>query len=128
MARILGNAQRVPHNMNGFSLIEILVALTVLSVVLLPFLGMVSYRIRKERANDEMIKAVEIAKSKMEETLLLPDIKDREEIIENRFLVRVKVLDGDKYDEPSMRQPLEIHIGVFRLKDKSLLIELRSLK
>ncbi|MCK4252054.1 type II secretion system protein, partial [candidate division WOR-3 bacterium] len=113
---------------HGFSLIELLVALVILSVVLLPFLSTISYRLSKERENDEMIKAIEIAKSKMEEVLLLPEIKDSEEIIENKFLIKIKILDGDKYDEPVNLKPIEARITVLRLKDKVKLIELSALK
>ncbi len=113
---------------NGFSLIELLVALVILSVVLLPFLSTISYRLSKERENDEMIKAIEIAKSKMEEVLLLPEIKDSEEIIENKFLIKIKILDGDKHDEPVNLKPIEARITVLRLKDKVKLIELSALK
>jgi|GEM_PF-2991170 len=113
---------------NGFSLIEILIALVILSVVLLPFLSTISYRLSKERENDEMIKAIEIAKSKMEEVLLLPEIKDSEEIIENKFLIKIKILDGDKHDEPVNLKPIEARITVLRLKDKVKLIELSALK
>ncbi|MBA7542954.1 hypothetical protein ES705_35279 [subsurface metagenome] len=113
---------------NGFSLIELLVALVILSIVLLPFLSTISYRLSKERENDEMIKAIEIAKSKMEEVLLLPEIKDSEEIIENKFLIKIKILDGDKHDEPVNLKPIEARITVLRLKDKVKLIELSALK
>ena len=75
-----------------------------------------------------MIKAIEIAKSKMEEVLLLPEIKDSEEIIENKFLIKIKILDGDKYDEPVNLKPIEARITVLRLKDKVKLIELSALK
>lgn len=112
----------------GFSLIEMLVALTILGAVLLPFLSFISYRLSKERENDEMIKVIELAKSKMEEVLLLPEIKDREEIVENRFLLKIKVFDGDQFDEPDNLRPVEIRLSVFRLKDKNWLIEFCTLK
>lgn len=128
MARIVNNIHPGSHYLSGFSLIEILVALTILSIVLLPFLGMVSQRIRKERENNEIIEAVEIAKAKMEEILLLSDAKDSEEIVESKYLVKVKILDGDKHDEPANRHPVEIQISVLRYADKSKLFELRALK
>jgi len=75
-----------------------------------------------------MIQAVEIAKSKMEEVLSLTEIKDSEEIINGKFLLRIKVLDGDKFDEPINLRPIEVRIAVHKLKEKKSLIELYSLK
>ena len=112
----------------GFTLIEMIVALAVLGAVLLPFLSFISYRLSKERESDEMIMVIEIIKAKMEEALLLPEVKDSEEIIENRFLLKIKVLDGDDFDEPQNLSPLEIHISIFRLKDNAKLFELCALK
>lgn len=112
----------------GFSLIEIIIALGILGAVLLPFLSFISYRLSKERQSDEMIRAIEIAKSRMEEVLLLPEVKDNEEIIEEKFLLRIKVFDGDKSDEPHNLLPTEIRISVFRLKNNTKLVELYALK
>lgn len=75
-----------------------------------------------------MIQAMEIAKSKMEEVLSLIEVKDSEEIINGKFLLKIKVLDGDKFDEPTNLRPLEIQIAVYNLKEKKTLIELYSLK
>lgn len=112
----------------GFSLVELLVALTILSAVLLPFLSFVSYRLSKERENDEIITAIDIAKSKMEEILLLPKVKDGEEIIQNKFLLKIKVLDGDQSDEPLNLKPVEVHLSILRLKDKTNLLTISALK
>lgn len=128
MARIVIGARLISHHPRGFSLIEILVALTILSIVLLPFLGMVSHRMRKERDNEDIIEAVEIARAKMEETLLLTDTKDCEEIVDGKYIVKIKVLDGDKHDEPVDRYPMEIQISVLRKSNKSKIFELHALK
>jgi len=113
---------------NGFSLIEVLVALAILGGVLLVSLSCIIYQLKKEKENTEMIQAVEIAKSKMEEVLSLTEIKDSEEIINGKFLLRIKVLDGDKFDEPINLRPIEVRIAVHKLKEKKSLIELYSLK
>jgi len=112
----------------GFSLIEILVTLAILGSVLLVFLSLIIYQLKKEKENTEMIQAMEIAKSKMEEVLSLIEVKDSEEIINGKFLLKIKVLDGDKFDEPTNLRPLEIQIAVYNLKEKKTLIELYSLK
>jgi len=112
----------------GFSLIEVLVALAILGSVLLVSLSFIIYQLKKEKENTEMIQAIEIAKSKMEEVLSLTEVKDNEEIVNGKFLLKIKVLDGDKPDEPINLRPMEIQITVYKLKEKTSLIELYSLK
>jgi prepilin-type N-terminal cleavage/methylation domain-containing protein len=112
----------------GFTFIEILVALGILGAVLLPFLSFVSYRLSKEAQNDELLRAIEIIKMKTEEVLLLPEVKDNEEIIEEKYLLKIKILDGDQYDEPINLKPVEIHLSIFRLKNNEKLFELHALK
>ncbi|MEO0124399.1 MAG: type II secretion system protein [candidate division WOR-3 bacterium] len=128
ISKLLSTRYSLHSIQGGFSLIELLVALTILSAVLLPFLSFVSYRLKKERESDDFIEAIEIAKSKMEGILLLPEVKDKEETIGNKFMLKIKVLDGDQYDEPQNLKPLEIQISVSRLKDKVNLITLFALK
>ena len=113
---------------SGFSLLELMIALGILGIVLLTFLGFVSYRLSQERQSDDLIRAVELAKSKMEQVMALTDITDYEEIIDERFLVKIKILDGDKYDEPGNILPLEIRIEVFRIEDGIKLVVLHGLK
>lgn len=128
ISKLLSTRYSLHSTQGGFSLIELLVALTILSAVILPFLSFVSYRLKKERESDDLIEAIEIAKSKMEGILLLPEVKDKEETIGNKFMLKIKVLDGDQYDEPQNLKPLEIQISVSRLKDKVNLITLFALK
>ncbi len=132
MARVLirssGLVFKTKSYCQGFSLIEILVTLAILGSVLLVFLSLIIYQLKKEKENTEMIQAMEIAKSKMEEVLSLIEVKDSEEIINGKFLLKIKVLDGDKFDEPTNLRPLEIQIAVYNLKEKKTLIELYSLK
>ncbi len=119
---------RILKSHRGFSLVEIIVALGILGFVLLPFLGFISFRLARERQNDELIRASEIIKRKMEEILVLPQVKDYEETIENRFLLRVKVLDGSDPLEPINLSPVEVDITIFRLRDSTQLYQLRALR
>ena len=112
----------------GLSLLEVIIALGILGFVLLPFLGFISYRISQEQQSDEIIRAAEIAKLNMEQALMLPIVVDAEEIVDQMFLVEIKVLDGDKSDEPRNLEPLEVRVVVFRLKDRVKLDELHALK
>ncbi len=112
----------------GFSLLELIIALGIIGIVLLPFLSFISFRLSKEHQSDEVIKAIEIAKSSMEEVLLLPAVKDSEEVIEGNLLLKVKVFDGDDIDEPINLSPVEIHVIIYRLESEAKLVEFYALK
>ena len=124
----INNNQYTLRGYSGFSLLEVIIALGILGIVLLPFLGFVSYRLSQERQSDDLIRAVELAKSEMEQVMALTDIAYSEEVIDEKFLAKIKVLDGDKHDEPRDILPLEIHIEVFRIEDGIKLVELHGLK
>jgi len=111
----------------GFTLIELLVALVVLGTVLIPFLGFVSYRLHKERENDDLIKALELGRAKIEQTLLLSDPEYSETPVLDRFLVKTEIFTpeleyNDKYE---LR---EIRVSVIRIKDQVVLVRLCALK
>jgi len=112
----------------GFSLIELLVALVILGAVLLPFLSFLAFRVARERESDEMIRAVLLAQSKMEEVLSDREITDREETVDNKFLLTVEVLEDNSRYMPDTLLPVEIRISVYRLKDKINLADLRALR
>jgi prepilin-type N-terminal cleavage/methylation domain-containing protein len=114
--------------MRGFTIIEILVALVVFTVVILSCLGFVAFQLKKERETGDLIKAAEIAQSKIEEVLLPVKVTDSEEIVGNQYLVRIKVLDGDQSDEPRDREPLEIRISVINMRNRLPLVEISALK
>lgn len=121
MAGILTGRRR------GFTLIELLVALAILGAVLLPFLGFVSYRLQKERENDDLIKALEIGRSSMEQIMLTTELEDGETVIENRFLVKTEVFVPE-YEYISQYPLREIRITVQRLRDGAQLVRLCSLR
>lgn len=111
----------------GFTLIELLVALVVLGAVLLPFLGFVSYRLHKERENDDLIKALELGRIKIEQTLILTEPEYSESRESDRFLVKTEIFTpeleyNDKYGLK------EIRVSVIRIKDQTVLVRLCALK
>ena len=116
------------HGHCGFSLLEVIIALGILGIVLLPFLGFVSYRLSQERQSDDLIRAIEIARAEMELVMASTDIIDSENIVDDKFLVKITALDGDKYDEPKNLLPLEIYISVSHINNNVKLIELHGLK
>lgn len=112
----------------GFSLVEVLVALGILGIVLLPFLTLISYRMSKEQLTDEIRIALEIAKSRMEEIMMSDEVHECKEIIDRQFLVTVSTAARNGYREPAGVPLVEINVSVFRMRDSTRLVAIHSLK
>jgi prepilin-type N-terminal cleavage/methylation domain-containing protein len=109
----------------GFSLVEILVALCIMGMVLLPFLGFISYRIRKERDLNVRGRALEIAKIQLEQALVTSPVEDSEKMIDAQYVVRITVIKRDTYDDLI---PQEIRVAVFHAQHRGPLVELCALR
>jgi prepilin-type N-terminal cleavage/methylation domain-containing protein len=112
----------------GFSLVELLVALVILGAVLLPFLSFLAYRLVRERENDEMIRAVLTAQSKMEEVMSVREIVEGEETVANKYLLTVDVVEENSYGLADTSLPVEIRITIYRLRDTLKLADLCALR
>lgn len=112
----------------GFSLIEVLVALCVIGIMLVPLFAFIANRLRREQETEFLQLAIDVGRAAMGQVLLQDRPEDDEETIDGRFLVCTKVYDGDKSDEPQGMQPLEIQITVYSLHDSMKMAEFHALR
>lgn len=116
---------------SAFTIVEILVAITIIGIALLPVFATMSNYLKAEAKNDLKRIALQAAVSVAEEMLASDSARDSsDEIIYNdkKYFVVIKVLDGDCLDEPEQgTNPLEIHVRLYD-KNQKLLVELLSLK
>jgi len=123
-------------NRKGFSILEILVAIALLGLLLLPLLSILNRGVRSEVSLNEVQIALKIAQEGMEEIINSSrhenEIKDEEKIVQvagSRWKVLQDVIDGNEPDEPAVgTDPLEVWIKVYKEGDVSPLVELVTLK
>lgn len=132
----LSNHRTIGLLNGGFSLIEILVAITILGILLLPLLSFIGSQSKNEQKVEERKIALEIGKDAMEKLLSSNlrkiEIKDDStEIIldDRRWKIVRDVIDGKEEDEPvTGTDPLEIWIRVYKRDSPTPLAELVTLK
>jgi prepilin-type N-terminal cleavage/methylation domain-containing protein len=120
----------------GFTVLEILVAITVLGIFLLPLMSLLSRGLRSEAALSDVQTALKIAQDAMER-LLDTQVKKAEIRDEGTtvtvggitFRVERDAIDGRESDEPALgTDPLEIWIRVYKGEETAPIAELVTLK
>ncbi len=125
----------VPRD-GGFTLVETLVAITVIGILLLPLLSVIARQVRFGTRLSDVEIALQLAQETAEEVLTSSspelDMEDDTSFVSFRgvtWRVETDVLNGNEDDEPEEgTDPLEIHIEVYREGIENPLARLFTLK
>jgi len=124
------------RNGAGFSMVELLVAITIIAIMVLPLVGLISSQLRKDQRTVDRKIALQLAQSTMEKLLdrNFPGSQVRDDssaILLNgkQWIVLVDALDGLEYDEPDGgTDPLEVHVTVYAQEDRNAKAAFKALK
>ena len=120
----------------GFTLLEAVVALTIVLILVLPLAHIYTSQVRREASLKDRQTALELAKEGMEEALASkvgpPDLRDDStdvELFGTKWKVLTDVIDGRGDGEPALgTDPLEVRVKVYQPGKKDPLAELVALK
>lgn len=120
----------------GFSLLEAVVALTIVLILVLPLAHIFTSQARREASLKDRQTALELAKEGMEEALAskvgpldLRDDSTEVELSATKWKVMTDVIDGRGDGEPALgTDPLEVRVKVFLSGRKEPLAEMVALK
>jgi type II secretion system protein I len=116
----------------GFTLIEVLVAITIIAILIIPLIGVVTGQFKKDQNIVDKKMALQLAREAMEKALqpgLVAD--DSVEVFADgkRWLIVTDVIDGQEGDEPALgTDPLEVQVRVYLPPAKEIYSSLTALK
>lgn len=124
-------ARKAYGSTTAFTIVEVLVALTLIGIALMPVFALMRDYLKAEAKNDFRKDALQTAVCALEQVLLSESARDSvaEFVLGGQpCVLEVKVLDGDRFDEPpNGTRPLEIHVRICDKKQRSI-IELKALR
>jgi prepilin-type N-terminal cleavage/methylation domain-containing protein len=120
----------------GFTLLEAVVALTIVLILVLPLAHIYTFQVKREATLKDRQTALELAKEGMEEALASRvgplDLRDDSSDVElsgTKWKVMTDVIDGRGEGEPALgTDPLEVRVKVYQPGKKDPLAELVALK
>lgn len=116
----------------GFTLIEVLVAITIIAILVIPLIGVVTRQFKTDQNIIDKKTALQLAREAMEKALQPGTITDDSVEVSasgKKWLVIADVIDGQEGDEPALgTDPLEVQIRVYLPPTKNVYSSLTALK
>ena len=116
----------------GLSLIEVLVAITIIAILIIPLVNVVTGQLKKDQDLVDRKEALQLAREAMEKALQPGKVVDDSLIISSgkrQWNVVTDAIDGLEEDEPPLgTDPLEVRIRVYLPPKREALASLTALK
>jgi len=130
------SAVRRPGAGPGFSLIELLVAVTLIAILILPLVSLVSAQLGRDQKLADRETALRVAREVMERALDtgLPSAAVRDDTVRvvmdgRSWLASVDAVDGmGEGEPPGGTDPLEVKVTVYGQNSRAPLASVRALK
>lgn len=116
----------------GFTLIEVLVAITIIAILIIPLIGVVTGQFKKDQNIVDKKMALQLAREAMEKALqpgIVIDDSTEVSASGKKWLVITDVIDGQEGDEPVLgTDPLEVQVRIYLPPAKDIYSSLTALK
>ena len=117
-------------------MIEMLVAVTIIAILILPLAGFLSAHLKRDERTIETRLALSVARQTMDRLLAVEvspyNIKDDSSAVNangKQWVAVIDPIDGQEMGEPANgTDPLEIRVRVYSLNNKRLMARLTALK
>lgn len=116
----------------GFTLIEVLVAITIIAILIIPLIGIVTGQFKKDQNIVDRKMALQLAREVMEKALQPGMVADDSVEVSadgKKWLIVTDVIDGQEGDEPALgTDPLEVQVRIYLPPAKEIYSSLTALK
>lgn len=120
----------------AFTLIEMMVAITIIAILILPLAGFLSGQLKRDENTIESRLALSVARQTMDRLLAAEvspyNIKDDSSAVNangKQWVIVIDPIDGQEIGEPANgTDPLEIRVRVYSWDGKKLMAKLTALK
>jgi len=116
----------------GFTLVEVLVAITIIAILIIPLVNVVTGQLKKDQDLVDRKEALQLAREALEKALQPGAVTDDSIAVSSgkrQWMVVTDAIDGLEGDEPPLgTDPLEVRIRIYLPPKREALASLTALK